>query len=299
MRTLFGAVGALFCAILAAVAETVTLTPSADTTLFEYTPNNNLGSASLAGGTIALDFRSRALIKFDVASQIPPGVNVIRARLRVNVVKIPPGGRPSTFTLRRVLKDWAEGDKFGNQGGLASAGETTWNNRFHPATSWETPGGAVDADFSSTVSSSASVSGLGTVLFDSASDMIADVQHWLANPTQNFGWMLISDSEETTSTARRFGSREDAANAPVLEIEYAPVFRIENIAVSDGTFRFSFPVEPLFTYTVQSRGSLSTGSWNPLTNFTETISSYDAAISDAMNAPSRFYRVLKAPCNCQ
>jgi hypothetical protein len=55
----------------------------------------------------------------------------------------------------------------------------------------------------------------------------------------------------------------------------------------------------LFTYTVESRNSLASGSWGVLTNFTETISTHDALISDSATGLSRFYRVLKAPCNCQ
>ena len=129
--------------------------------------------------------------------------------------------------------------------------------------------------------------------------MVADVQRWLSNPGQNFGWMIISDSEATWSTARRFGARQDAINAPALEIEYSRPLRIENVALAGGKFRFSFTVEPLFTYTVESRVSLSSGSWNPFTNLTERVSSYEATISETPAGPSRFYRLIKAPCNCQ
>ena len=99
--------------------------------------------------------------------------------------------------------------------------------------------------------------------------------------------------------ARRFGSREDAPNAAALEIEYAPPFRIENVALAGNNVRFSFTVEPLFTYTVESRNSLSSGTWNVLSNFTETVTPHQALISDTANGSSRFYRVQKAPCNCQ
>src|SRR5207244_575593 len=49
---------------------------------------------------------------------------------------------------------------------------------------------------------------------------VNDIQTWLDNPASNFGWILISRSEEVSQTARRFGSREDIANAPQLTIEF-------------------------------------------------------------------------------
>jgi len=82
-------------------------------------------------------------------------------------------------------------------------------------------------------------------------------------------------------------------------IEYTVPFRIDSAARAGDKFRFSFAVEPLFTYTVESRVSLASGSWGVLTNFTEKVSSYEATISDALAGPHRFYRVLKAPCNCR
>ena len=136
------------------------------------------------------------------------------------------------------------------------------------------------------------------MLFNTSVQMVADVQSWLQNPGQNFGWLVISGSEQLLSTARRLASREDPNSAPALEIQYAPPFRIDNVALSDGSFHFSFHVEPLFTYTVESRTFLGTGTWGTLTNFSERLSSYEATISDPATGPSRFYRVLKAPCNC-
>ena len=290
----------LFCAILAGWADTVVLRPSADTTLFQSFPDNNLGGVStVAVGTTAHGLLARGLIKFDVAGGVPPGSIVTSARLRVTIARSPLGAQPSTFSLRRVLRNWGEGEKaLETLGEPATDGEATWNNRFQGSAAWQTPGGAVDVDFSSTVSSSAPSTTGGTMLFDTSTQMAADVQAWLANPGQNFGWMVICGSEQVFSTARRLASSEDANNAPTLEIQYAPPLRIENIALGNGTIHFSFTVEPLFTYTVESRIALEDGTWNPLTNFTERTSSYEAAISDVATNSSRFYRVLKAPCNC-
>lgn len=301
MKALFLVVCVTFCANMASGADTVLLTPSADTTLFQSSPDNNMGGVfTLAAGMTGHATASRALMKFDMTGQIPANAVVTGARLRLTIVRTPFAPQPTGFTLHRMLKDWAEGNKsFTTLGAPADAGETTWNNRIHPSTPWQAPGGTADVDFSSVVSSSSPNSAIGTSLFETSPEMVADVQNWMANPNQNFGWMVIASNEGTSFTARRFGSREDANNSPVLEIEYAPPFRIDNVGLVNSTFHLSFPVEPLFTYTVEARSSLSSGSWGPVTNFTETLSSYEATISEAPAGPSRFYRVLKAPCNCQ
>ena len=43
--------------------------------------------------------------------------------------------------------------------------------------------------------------------------MATDVEAWIANPDENFGWMMIGD-EQVDGTAKRFNSREndDAAS---------------------------------------------------------------------------------------
>src|SRR5437763_11375402 len=48
--------------------------------------------------------------------------------------------------------------------------------------------------------------------------MTADVQSWLDNPATDFGW-LVSGDESTSTTAKRFDTRE-SASPPVLTIQY-------------------------------------------------------------------------------
>jgi len=50
---------------------------------------------------------------------------------------------------------------------------------------------------------------------------VADVQSWVDNPASNFGWMLMSESEDVPGTARRFGSRETSP-VPTLVVTFAP-----------------------------------------------------------------------------
>ena len=52
---------------------------------------------------------------------------------------------------------------------------------------------------------------------------MSDVQGWYDNPAANFGWELISEAEASSRSIRRFGSRENVANAPNLIVEYTLV----------------------------------------------------------------------------
>jgi len=212
----------LFINALAAdgLAATVTLQSVADTSLFETNPDSNLGASDLAAGTTAKNLKSRALIRFDLAGEVPANATVTSVTMTLRVTKAPPGAVASTFGLHRVLQDWGEGTKTGIVGDPASAGEATWNARRFPATLWSAPGAAAPADYVAKASGSSLVAGLGNFTFASTPDLVADVQAWLADPGSNFGWMLISQAEATARTARRFGSSEDPATAPSLTIGF-------------------------------------------------------------------------------
>src|SRR5579872_792398 len=224
ISAVFGLIGWLagVVAVCQARGDSVTLQPSADTSLFETAPNNNLGgSLSLVAGSNASGFRSRALLRFDLAGNIPSNAVIQSVALTVTVVTLPGGGgADSIFDLRRVLGDWGEGAGSGNQGSPAGDGEATWNNRFYPSATWTVPGGAVSNDFSAGVSASMLVSNLGGYTFSSTSNLVADAQAWLSTPAANFGWALMSESETLHQTARRFGAREDPVNAASLAVQY-------------------------------------------------------------------------------
>src|SRR5205823_3966558 len=78
-------------------------------------------------------------------------------------------------------------------------------------------------DFFAAASANKAIGGFGSYLFGSTAGMVGDVQGWLASPSSNFGWLLRSESELTATTIRRFGSREDDLNSPVLTIQYTVV----------------------------------------------------------------------------
>lgn len=211
--------------ILTSPVQTVTLNPVADTSLFQAKSTANLGKAWLAAGTINQSpGKSRALVKFDVSS-IPAGAVINSVDLSFRVVQAPIGPAASTFNLHRLLVPWTEGVKgspaLRNLGATATTGETSWDARVAPSTKWSSPGGAAGTDYQTAASASAPLSASATTLsFVSSAGLVDDVQSWVRDAASNQGWMLITQSENTARSARRFGSRETTGRAPSLVVTY-------------------------------------------------------------------------------
>jgi hypothetical protein len=282
--------------VLSAVGDSITLHPIADTTLFSNNPTNNFGaSTNLIGGETGNLSVGRALLRFDVAGQLPPNAVVQSATLTVTVVLIPPGPVASTFDLRRVLVDWTEGTGIGLVGSPAKPGEATWDDRVYPSMPWSMPGGAISNEFSEVVGASTLVgTGVGDFTFGPASNLVADVQQWLENPGTNFGWVLLSESESTPFTLRRFASREQTNASPSLFVQYivpnAPQF--QSIALNGGQIELSFDVQAGVAYSVEYKDGLDSGSWSTLTNLGPQTISTNVLITDSLNSDSqRFYRL--------
>jgi hypothetical protein len=202
-------------------AATVSIHPTADTTLQEAYPDYNYGDGtSFTAGGRRQGGRTRALLLFDIAGNIPVGSTINSVTLTLSCIEAPSGGINSIFDLNRLNASWGEGNGSDHGGTTAGPGQATWNNRFGSSGSpWITPGG----DFFSTASASRSVAGAGNYTFASTAALVADVQAWLSSPASDFGWLLRSESESTATTIRRFGSRDDGISAPTLTINYTPV----------------------------------------------------------------------------
>jgi hypothetical protein len=282
------------------LADSVTLHPSADTTLFETNPDNNLGATTnfvsgTTAGFLLEPFRSRALIRFDVAGAIPAGAVVTSATLTLTVVKIPQAPINSAFDLHRMLVRWGEGNKGDKTGSQATIGEATWNSRLFLVPQWGTPGGKAGTDFATDTSGSTFVSGLGPYTFATTSNLVADVQFWLDNTNSNFGWILISEDEATASTARRFASREAGAIGPALTVEYTasqtqPPFLSQTRLLND-TMTFQFDIEPQRPYAVEFNNAADTTNWLTLTNIAAQPAPTNITVADSVTASQRFYRV--------
>src|SRR5687768_13118105 len=93
-------------------AETIRIQPSADTTLVETVPDNNVGGTPFVNaGTSGIGTKNRGLYRFDL-DPIPSGSKIKSASFFVEVTREPNGGVvASLFSLRRLFKSWGEGDK--------------------------------------------------------------------------------------------------------------------------------------------------------------------------------------------
>lgn len=214
--------------------EVAELQAGRDNTIFEDdngTLSNGIGPNLFTGlsGLFAPPQKKRCLIWFDVAGNIPPGSTITSVTLKLSLLRT----RDSSsriVELRRVLQDWGEGTSnsglTGGGGAQATIGDATWLHTFYNTDFWINIGG----DFSGTVSGSQSVGILaGDYIWSSTAQMVADVQSWLDDPNNNFGWSLLTD-ESVIQTARRFGSRENStvANRPLLTVEYIRIADLDD-----------------------------------------------------------------------
>lgn len=198
----------------------ITLTASKDNTLYESATgniSNGAGDYLFAGQTNQSAIR-RGLLAFDLTDKLPAGATIVSATLQLHMSKTSAGS--AAVSLHRVLANWGEGSSNANSneggGATASTGDATWLHTLFNTTLWQAPGG----DFAPTASATTAVAGVADYQWRTPA-LLADVQGWVANPTANFGWLLIGD-ENANSTAKRFDSRENptAANRPQLTIVY-------------------------------------------------------------------------------
>lgn len=208
-------------ATIASDSTIVSITVSKDNTLIQEPEGAlSLGAAAhfysgrvgpFGGGTIR-----RGVIAFDVASAVPAGAVITEVNLSLYMSQTVTAEQ--TIVLKRLLADWGEGtsDTFGGFGAPSTPNDATWLHRFYPDVFWSSPGG----DFSSTVSASQSVANIGWYTWNSTPQLIADVQSWLDDPSNNFGW-LVQGNESVAHTVKQFaGKAAEPDEHPVLEITY-------------------------------------------------------------------------------
>lgn len=274
---------------------------AADTSLLEVAPTNNHGGfIGMNSGTTQNFKRTRALLHFDLSS-LPTNTVVFSAAVQLAVTRQPDEPPPAiTFGLRRMLRPWGEGNKnppatspSAGSGLPASPGEATWNHAFFPTNAWSTPGGASGVDFSATESSFQQVYGVGEspYRFENTPEMIADVAAWISQPQTNFGWMLLCNEEHLNFSARRWGTREDVNNPPLLELDYLVPPILQIVKTNPVQTQLHFTAWAEHSYDVFYRNSLITGTWLPLTNLVAAPTNYAAVVFDSASLTQRFYRV--------
>ena len=211
--------------------NTISINPSKDNTLYENTAGNLSNGAGdhFYVGETNQGLKRRALLKFDISSNVPNGTSILKATLTLSMDKA--SGESNTIELHVLTTDWGEGASVafetagvgGGSGTVAQANDATWLYSFYNTSLWATAGG----DFNPLVSASVSVNDIGNYTWTS-SQLAADVQSWLNTPSSNFGWCLIGN-ETAQRTSKRFASREFAttANRPLLTIVYAPPVSVQ------------------------------------------------------------------------
>ncbi len=119
-----------------------------------------------------------------------------------------------------------------------------------------------------------------------------DVQIWVRQPAVNFGWILISDSEDVICTARRFNSREDPNSQPQLEILYRVSPRFDSASRSGDQFQMRFTPWPGQNYSVEYRAVLTNSPWLTLTNLGLLTNAVSTLVTDSLTVTQRFYRLV-------
>lgn len=226
---------ALFVAVLlvaacagSAVADTVTLNPSADNTLYEFgfgELSNSAGDYLFAGSAFQTNPTAklkRTIMRFDIASAIPTGstINAVTLQMAVNKTR---DTSPKEFFLHRVTQDWGNGTSHAplneGGGGTSTTNDATWRHTFYRDLLWTNIGG----DFDATVSASTMVGQVGARPQWSSAQMVADVQGWVDDSTTSFGWILkgVEDPGDFWTT-RRFASTDNsnANDRPKLTIDF-------------------------------------------------------------------------------
>lgn len=240
-----------------ASGATVSLQPIKDNTLYEFDPadpdsplnSNGAGDMFSAGRTRSRALLRRGLLQFDLTT-IPAGAVVVpgTVALTLEVVDSPrrdTSGEARDFWLVPLEQEWGEGSSAANagvsgsgSGAAATPGDATWlHTSYDPNLHdprmpdladpgyWSQTGvlGNSPVDPTAYGDPAGSVPAapyLGPVTFASMT-MESDLRRWLADPTSNFGWLVLGDERiagEDVSSARGFASREHAT-PPTLSFE--------------------------------------------------------------------------------
>ncbi len=212
-------------AALPAAADSVTLVPSQDTTLYENFSDSGNGTGEwIFAGQTNVGLKRRSLVQFDL-SGLQPGTVIQSVAFKLTV-SLGPAPIPRSASTGSP-ESWTEGgtNSEGPEGApdLASPGDATWEFRSFPNNPWTTMG----STFVDTASASLAIPVTpNTYTWNSTAALVADVQFWVNNPGSNFGWLLKGTTETGNRRARRFNSRSNGTNPPQLVVTFveAPFF---------------------------------------------------------------------------
>ena len=107
------------------------------------------------------------------------------------------------------------------------------------------------------------VGGTGFYGFATSSDLVAEVQTWVDDPSVNHGWVLRGD-EFGNDSAKRFNSRQhpDAARRPLLTVFFDPPSCPSSLAATEAV-RVGTPANASAFLPGQTSGPLLGATWDP------------------------------------
>jgi hypothetical protein len=208
-----------------AMNQTVYIVASKDNTLIQ----NLQGSLSNGSGPYLFVGRTnqqannlrRSLVHFDVASALPSGARIKSAQLVLYLSKSQ--GFTVDISLHRVLNDWGQGSSYatGGSGAPAELEDATWLHTFYPDFFWTTMGGDYVMDASVVIKVGPDK---GSYIWESRK-MIEDLESWMMNPGENYGWILIGD-ENSPQSVMGFSSREVTCSDRASSTEVPPILMV-------------------------------------------------------------------------
>ena len=214
-------------------ASAAEFSPSGDTFLDTYNPDQNYGGSStinVEGGSTMV-YKQRALLKFDLSS-IPSSMIITKATLRLYASGYWTPITAQTLTVYRVTQDWDES-------------QATWNSRL-TGTGWTgtDPAGA-GGTWTTTGSVTQPAVSSGWISWD-ATDI---VKAWVESGEDNFGFIVKLTDESGSNYWQQFASSTyyDSESRPILDVEY-PYMDIEQNGVPVNTL--DIPVGGTFTVDV-------------------------------------------------
>ncbi len=183
-------------------ADTVTLTPIADTYLFERIPSYAPHPDEHIDVGRDSGYRDRGLVRFNFSS-IPLGSTIDSATLRLYCVGVWGDILPWHVTVYRATFNWTE--------------SSTWNSVTPAGGQWSTD----NSDTQPIGTAGGNPPPFGWYTWN----VTGIVKEWMQNGQPNNGFILVSVDIETAGGHRavQFSSRH-AANPPTLEIDYTCAF---------------------------------------------------------------------------
>jgi hypothetical protein len=175
---------------LAYVSSTVQVYPSDDTYVYESSPTSNFGTSSqIQVYPWEPSWTKRGLIKFDISS-IPNGAIIKSAVLYLHEATT--FGSTRTIGAYRLTSTWGENS-------------STWNS--------------VGIDFEGTPTATAILEWDGLLGWNTW-NLTSDVSDFVDGSKNNFGWLFMDTSEDSSQAYWYFKSKESSSDRPYLEIEY-------------------------------------------------------------------------------